>query len=221
MYRFWFCLGLLVITGLVVRVVISRRRRTRTLLSLATELHLSFSPEDLIDVQDRYHNLDMIRRGHSRHACNILYGRADAGLVTVFCYHYDLGFGAHQVSRDWWFAVLETPGVHKHWRAVPAGASTLTSPVRIDVFDLQADHRDTLSQLTDAGIERVLEAAPADYHWEVRGPLVAVATPFDPAPETPRRLLITACDLARILAHALPGQREAKPAASGANESGR
>ena len=202
MRQFWLILGLLILAGVAGRAVVSRRRQLRALRRLARERRLNFSPEDLIDVRDRYHNLELIRQGHSRHACNVLHGPTDAGLLTVFSYSYDLGFGPRRASAYWWLAVVETAGVHEHWRAGPANSAPPQDETQIDRFNIRADHEETLQKLIDAGIERVFQASPADCHWEVRGPLVAVAAPFGSVPEVPRQLLTTACDLARILAPA-------------------
>jgi len=214
-----FVLGLLImagLAGLAGRIALARYRQVRALGDLARTEHLTFSSEDVVGLHARYHNLDLIRQGPSRHACNLLYGPTEAGPVTLFSYSYDLGFGVHQTNRQWWFAVLETGVPHDHWRAFPeekeapekksmdlyVGAHWSTPGGRfgrLDRFRIDADHEDTHKRLTDAGIECLFRAVPGDYHWEVRGPLLAVAAPFDSDPQTPIRLLAAARELARIL----------------------
>lgn len=200
MYPFWLFIGLLIIAALFVRVVIVRRRPVRLLRDLAAARRLSLSAEDLIGIQERYHNLDMIRRGHSRHACNLLYGSTGTGLVTIFYYSYDLGFGVNRTNRQWWFAVVETACLHDHWRAMPAASFNGGRELAlVDRFRVRTEHHHTLGRLIDAGIEELFRTAPPEYYWEARGPLVAVATPFDSDPQTPRGLLDITCDLARRL----------------------
>jgi len=203
MDTFWLSLGCLVIAAAACRVIVTHARRRRALRGLAREERLNFSPEDLIGIHERYYNLEMIRQGHSRHTWNVLYSPTADGLATVFCYHYEVGFDVRCTAQRWWFAVMETPDAyHPHWQAEPADSSGAGASGAIDGFRLWSDHAATRERLIEAGIERVFAAAPAECRWEARGPLVAVAVPFDPDPRTPRRLLTTARELTRLLAAA-------------------
>jgi len=194
----WLLLATLLIAGAVGRIVAHRRRQLRTLRDLARRHRLNFSPEDLIGLHERYQNLDLIRRGHNRHAWNVVYGSAEPGLIALFGYSYDLGFGANRTAHQYWIVVIETPRAHHHWQAFSGESACrpVGEPRRIGPFDVWADHPATLSELLDAGLESTFHKAPANYRWEARGTLLAVATPMQPDPQTPEQLLTTACELA-------------------------
>ena len=197
----WLVLATLVIAGAVGRIVAHRRRQLGMLRDLARRHRLNFSPEDLIGLHERYQNLDLIRRGHNRHVWNVVYGSGDPGLIALFGYSCDLGFGANRTAHQYWIVVIETPRVHHHWRALTAESAGLSGEHRrIGPFDVWADHPAAISELLDAGLESTFQKAPASYCWEARGTLLAVATPMQPDPQTPEQLLTTACELALRLA---------------------
>ena len=201
MRSLWIILGLVALCIVVVRVLLLRRRQTRMLRRIADRHQLNFSPEDLIGLHERYQNLELIRRGHSRHVWNVVYGSTDAGLVALFRYSYDLGFGANCTTHQCWMVVVELSGVHPSWRACPAGSGAAgNGHWRVDRFDVRADRVTTVPELVDAGVENTFRKAPAGYHWEVCGSLVAVAAPLHHDPETPDRLLAVASELAQRLA---------------------
>lgn len=201
--------GLAILALAAGRIALRRRRQTRDLRDLAGRKRLNFSTEDLIGVQHRYHNLDLIRRGHSRHVCNVLYGSTEAGLATLFCYSYDLGFGQNRCAEQRWIAVVETSQVHDHWHAVPStGAAPSAQSATIDRFVVHSAHQETLQQLENQEIRCVFREAPPDYLWEARGPFIAVAMPLSGVAETPEGLLATACRLASLLADATPAATE-------------
>jgi len=206
MHPFWVVLVLLVAAMTTARVIISRRRQAVGLHGLARRHRLNFSPLDLIGLHDRYYNLDLIRQGHSRHAWNVLYGSTDAGLVAVFRYSCDVGFGVHQESRHWWMVVVETPYLHDPWRAGPADAAEPDggggggeNEIALGPFKVRADHAATLARLSDPAVTEWMRQLPPASRWEARGPLLAAAVPVDHDAETPDRLLTTACELARRL----------------------
>ena len=116
----WLLGAVLISLPFVGRTYLDRRRQTRELLKLARRHNLKFSPADLIGLYDRYWNLALIRRGHNRHAWNVLYGSTEAGLVAIFRFSYELGFGLNRSARSWWVAVLESPQPFKSWQAEPA-----------------------------------------------------------------------------------------------------
>ena len=206
MHPMWLVLGLLLMTGLAVRVAVGRYRRLRMLCRLAAEHRFRFSGDDLIDIHDRYQNLEMIRQGHNRHVSNVLYGPTDAGLATVFCYDYELGFGSRRATRSWWIAVVETDRARDHWWAVSADDSIWTPgdtdsacSARVGGFEIHANHEATLNELRRLGLDRMFQTAPSDCRWEIRGPLVAVAVPFRPDGEAPAQVLSAARTLSAAL----------------------
>ena len=96
MRPFWSCLGLVILIVVGTRAALRRRRRLRAWRDLARKRRFNFSPGDPIGLHERYQNLDMIRQGHRRHACNVLHGPTPDGSVSVFSYSYELGFGMNR-----------------------------------------------------------------------------------------------------------------------------
>jgi len=204
-----FTLGILILAAVAVGTIVSRRRQTRKLRQLAQKRRLNYSAEDLIGIHERYQNLELIRRGHIRHASHVLFGSTDVGMVTLFCYTFDLGFGINRSAQQWSMAIIETTGHYDHWRARPVKSGQTNEDAKtIDRFSISADHQDTAAQLTDADIEQLLQESPAEYHWEVCGPLVAVAVADDSNPETLDELLNTAIKLAKTLAQKSPNNNQ-------------
>lgn len=206
MQTFWSILGLILLGTLAGRVIVARRRERRALKPLAAEHHLHYAHEDLIGLQERYQNLLLIRRGHNRHFSHLLYGSSAEGPITLFCYTYELGFGAKSESRQWWVAVVETARACRGWRMEPAdapadplGDTPEVSDQAIDGYRLWASSPDTSLRLRAAEVGQLFENAPAGCCWEVQGPLAAVAVPFNLDPQTPRRLFDSVCRLVRFL----------------------
>ena len=196
----WFVVGLVMLTVVTLRALFARRRQNRRLRELARSRRLNFTPEDLIGVPERFYALRLIRRGHRRHAWNLLYGTPDAGLISLFCYRYDLGFGIHQSCRQCWIAVVETPHDHDCWHALPACDSQANNHHTSEIagFTIHADARDTIDELRDAGLEAVLKNATPTDQFETHHQLVAAAAPYNRDIETPARLLDTTIQLARL-----------------------
>ncbi len=206
MQTFWSILGLVLLVALAGRVVLARHRERKALKPLAAEHHLHYAHEDLIGIQERYQNLRLIRQGHNRHVSHLLYGSSAAGPTTLFCYTYELGFGTNNESRQWWMAVVETPRVHRGWRAEPVDMRANSVPDNegdliqvIDGYRLWLSSRDMASRLMEAGLRQLFEKAPTACCWEVRGTLAAVAIAFSFDPRDSRRLFETTCGLARFL----------------------
>lgn len=206
MQTFWSIIGLVLLVAFAGRVVLARHRERKALKPLAVEHHLHYAHEDLIGIQERYQNLSLIRQGHNRHVSHLLYGSSPVGPTTLFCYTYELGFGANSESRQWWMAVVETPRVHRGWRAEPVDARMDPAPhieddsiQVIDGYRLWLSSRDIASRLTESRVRQLLEKAPTACSWEVQGTLVAVAIPFGLDPQASRRLFETTCGLARFL----------------------
>ena len=128
MQSFLLILGITTLAAVAVIMSIARRRESRTLRELAGRQRLNFTAEDLIDLHERYYHLHLIRQGHNRFAWNLLYGTTDEGLVSLFCYRYDLGFGVDLTHRSWWVAVLETSDCHPSWRAERTAEQPMPSP---------------------------------------------------------------------------------------------
>lgn len=193
----WLAGVIVLIAPLVGRTYLHRRRELSSLSALARRRNLKFSTVDLIGLHDRYCNLELVRQGHNRHVWNVLYGSADAGLVTVFRYSYDLGFGVCRRSESWWMTVLEGPQVLKPWRADPAGAAEISPPSeRMGPFAIHADHAATVADLRQPGIRTAIESMPADCHIEAAGLLLAAAIPFEAGPAAPDTLLTCILTLA-------------------------
>ena len=197
---------LLLITGLVILAVVAgrgawlRRRESRHLRELADRRRLNFAPDDLIGVYERYVHLDLIHRGHNRHVWNVLYGTTDAGLVTLFCYAYELGFGTNRTQEQWWMGVLETGDLHDTWQALPEEAIK-RNYTKVGEVCVRTDRRTTRRSLeASEEIRSILDPADRPCHWEVRGPLLAVAARLDSDPATAEQLLARLVRLARGLA---------------------
>lgn len=185
--------------GLMIQAIIHRQRRLRALRRLATDLRLRFSPEDVLDVQDRHQNLDLLRQGHSRHACHLLHGPTPVGPLSAFYYRYELGAGLHRDSRAWWIAVIDTRHALPHWQAVPEEMPPDSDGARVGRFHVRADHQATVAALRNGGAEPVLQDVADECHIEVRGSLVALAIPARPANADLKPLILCTQRLAQAL----------------------
>jgi len=200
----------LLILGLAVLIVVAaatftaRRRERRELRALAARRRLNFTPDDLIDLHERYYRLSIIRRGHSRFAWNLLYGSTEEGLVSIFNYRCDLGFGVNQTDRSWWLAIVETGAAHAAWQAE---RQSFVDPFRSEKHErtegplvIRADEESTLDRLPMSELRRLFEDFPLLEHAEVRRQLVCAAAPRRGDTETPERLLEAVRALARLTA---------------------
>lgn len=208
---FLFTLGLILVGSATVYAVLARRRQVGSVRSLTRDLRLNYSAEDLIGLHERYYALNLIRQGHHRQVSHILYGVIEEGLVSLFCYRYDIGFGVSQAGRQWWMAVVETQQPRAAWMAYPnGGKADLGAPYphvrNVAGFTVCAETTDDPGSTGPADIEAVLRDAPPDGRIEVRQRLVAVALPFKPDGETPRQVLT----VVRRLARRMTGQEEHK-----------
>ncbi|HSW46058.1 MAG TPA: hypothetical protein VLM89_10860 [Phycisphaerae bacterium] len=204
MQSFLLILGLAVLVVVSAVTLITRRREAQTLRAFAARRRLNFSSEDLIDLHARYYPLAVIRRGRNRFAWNLLYGTTDEGLVSLFCYRYDLGFGVNQVQRAWWLAVIETSRNHPGWQARrdSAGAGDADESRhrgRLGDFTLTSDQDDVLERLREIGIETFLREKPDLQYVEAHGQLVVVAAAYDRDPRMPAHLLDAVSSLVRLL----------------------
>lgn len=196
-------LALTVLAAVTAITFSARRRESRTLRALVNRRHLNFSPEDLIDLHERYYRLSIIRRGHNRFAWNLLYGSADEGLVSLFCYRFDVGFGVNQTHRAWWLGVMETPRPRAAWQAerhpFVDPLQTEKHERRLGSFLVRANEQSTLDRLASANLQGLLEKFPLVEHAEVRGQLVCVAAPYDRNTGTPEQLLDAIEGLSRLV----------------------
>ena len=193
-------IGLVLVGSVTTYAMLARRRQIGTVRGLTRDWRLNYSAEDLIGLHERYYALNLIRQGHHRQVSHILYGVIDEGLVSLFCYRYDVGFGVSQAGRQWWMAVVETPQTRPAWMACPTdeqAAFTVPYPhVRtIGGFAVGTEIGDAESPCP-ADVEGALRDAPAGARIEVRQRLVAVALPFKPDAETPRLTLMAVRRLA-------------------------
>lgn len=171
MHPIWPVLALVVIVLVVGRGYWRRRKQARALIRLARSKGLTFSPVDLIGLHERYYNLEMIRQGHNRQAWNVVYGSTDAGLLAMFRYSFDAGFGVHRSSRHYWIAVIESPQSAGNWQVKGTEPSKL----------LHNTH------------------GSKGWRIETSGHLLAVAAPWDDTPDMPEQLLNSVDELARAL----------------------
>jgi hypothetical protein len=210
MSAFLLLLGLAILIIVAAATFLARSRESRALRDLAARSRLNFTAEDLIDLHGRYYRLDCIRRGHNHFAWNLLYGTTEEGLVSLFCYRCDLGFGVNQISRTSWIAVAETPRELSAWSAehlagtpappTPTNSRTDTRPeICVGPFIVRADAEETIARLRQAGLDSFLAGQPAIEHAQACRQLIAVAIPYDRDPQTPARLLDTLHNLARLL----------------------
>jgi hypothetical protein len=220
-------LAALIATLTAIRTVWLRRAETLRLRRLAREHRLNFSRVDLIGLHDRYHNLSLIRQGHSRRVWNVLYGAHAAGLLAVFRYRYDLGFAANRQTRHLWIAVIETEGDNGRWWAIPRHSVSgqhvsdksktsghclksrlliLTGPVA--TFTPTSGNRpESFSLFVPEAISPIApefhpifpaaEKSAMSLHLEACGPLLAVAVETSASPALPTELLSIAADLSQ------------------------
>lgn len=191
----WFVWAALLILPFACRAYLKRRREYRGLSTIARRLNLKFSPVDLIGLHERYNNLRLIRQGHSRHAFDVLYGSVEQGLIAIFRYNYDTGFGGHQLGQSRWVAVLESSREFGIWQAEPvlqplsqaesltAGESTANRDmpggwVIEGSYRIQAAHAATLRNLQAAQMREAIQSLPANGGVEACGPLLAVVVPL-------------------------------------------
>ncbi|MBP7936304.1 MAG: hypothetical protein KA354_16820 [Phycisphaerae bacterium] len=202
-----FTVGLAAVAGVTLCAMLARRRQIGSVRSLSREWHLNYSAEDLIGLHERYYDLNLIRQGHRRQVSHILHGVTPEGLVSLFCYRYDLGFGVNQTGRQWWMAVVETPKARSAWIACPADRqfATLTAPYpytgKVAGFMVRREGGGDGEGADLADLERILKDVPACGCAEVRQRLVAIALPFRPDSETPRQALTVVRRLAGQIEH--------------------
>lgn len=191
MHPLWTLAVLAVAAPIVGRAWWRRRIELRELARIARRRGLTFSALDLIGLHDRYCNLELIRRGHNRHAWNVMYGSVDTGLVALFRYSWQAGFGTRQVVHQEWIAVLECPAPLAGWRTAPAEAQGEPLPTgsRIGGFIIHADRTATARALCEPPLAEVFLSVTKKWHFESRGILLAAAAPFDGDWGVPERLL--------------------------------
>lgn len=178
-----------------------RHRHMRALMELAQETNLNFSAEDIVDVPTRYHRLRQIHQGHHRHAWDLVYGTCPQGLIAIFAYCYDRGFGARKNSHAHWMAVMETPVDHGTWLLTPgntaADATTDAWPIARDLphHRLYARNAATLRKLDAQGLPEKLACLPPDLTAEASQQMLAVTADYVNDVACPRRLLSRLCEL--------------------------
>ncbi len=177
MHPFWLVAVAIISAPFIGRAYVRRHRQVRGLTDLARRCNLRFSAIDLIGLHERYYNLQLMRRGHSRHAWNVLYGTTEAGLIAIFRYSYDSGFGVHQSAQQWWIGVLEGTDPFANWQAAPCQATADSGTARVGPFSCQADQADTLAKLAEPGPAAALLSLPDTWHLEASGVLLAMAAP--------------------------------------------
>lgn len=196
----WLTLGLAALLGLVARAGLARRRERRVCLEVARGRRLTFSPRDHLGLLDRYQNLQLIRRGHSRHIRHVLYGMSEVGALSLFSYRVECGFGLSREVREWQMAVLELTTAQAPWTAGPGQQPDgQTAPLQAGPLRIRAEHQHTLDRLGELEVIRILESAPPDAEIEVRGRLVAVAVPAEHARDELERLLALVVELGKRL----------------------
>lgn len=196
-------MGLLLLLAAALFYSASRRPQTKRLRELAKSRRLNYAPEDLLDLQQRYHSLELMRRGHSRHACHLIYGSTEAGLITLFFHAFDLGFGAHRQRQQFWTAVLETPFLNDTWSArLDESGQAGGSSSSIHAGDA------ALSRLRACDVEAMVLAAPPEIAWEARGFLLAVSTVVTRDAAVPGELLRLLADAASRLRTLAPASEQ-------------
>lgn len=187
----WLLLGLALVL-LVLCALARRRRAARALRDLARTHRLNYAPDDLIGVHERYCSLELIRQGHSRTASDLLYGVTEAGLLTVFRYTFELGFGAQRSGETRWMAVLETPELHDPWHAVPAAKDDPPGTL-VGRYRICAEHARTLEAVRGSHLPGALDDLPNGARVEARGHLLAVAIPDRSDPADVAALIAAMC----------------------------
>lgn len=192
MHPIWLLLVLAVAVPLAARAYRRRRGQKRELEKLARARGLTFSPLDLIGLHERYYSLELIRRGHNRCASDLLCGSIDAGLVAVFRYSYDVGFGVEQSTRRCWIAVLESAKPLAPWRATPAsdrGTEPGGESTRVGPFRVRTARGGDFDRLGSLGLWTALAEMPDFWHFESQGTLLAIAAPQEEDLHLPAQLL--------------------------------
>lgn len=207
MESFWLAVAFLVSASILGYLYRQRRQTLRELAALARRKGLTFSPLDLIGLHDRYYDLEIIRQGHNRHAWNVLYGATEAGLLAVFRYRYDIGFGIDQDSRQWWIAVVERSAVGPAWHASPASQAAAEPRPALDngaqawlgPFLVRADREETIGLLQRPETSAIFSRLSPDWQAESRGLLLAFAAPAAENDSSPDRLIDAAVEFARAI----------------------
>ncbi len=180
--------GCLVLLLVAARSVWLRRRTRRSLRALASRRRLNFSPGDLIGAYERYHHLDLINRGHSRHVWNILYGTLPHGLVTLFAYTFERGLGARRSNHHRWVVVLETPRMNLPWTACRRDTEHDTD-LLCGGWHVRAAHEEAREMLERLALGEGAGLSDMESEWEIQGRYVALACPLTQDDAQPERML--------------------------------
>lgn len=205
MQTYWFTLGVVLLMALTGRAAAIRWRQTLAFRKLAKDYHLHYSPEDFIDLHDRYYPLTIIRQGHNRHISNVLHGVHDEGLVSLFSYRFDCGFAGNQTGYRLWIATVETDVFYPEWLAIPATTviqpfQSIRSTTKVcSDFTIISDNMESMDSTTRAGLEVILSRIMPQTCVEIRRNLVAMSTPYDGSSTLPGRLLTATIEVARLL----------------------
>ncbi len=182
----WLVLGLVIAALLTWQVLRARRRRVLGLSRLALQARLNYSPEDVIGLHDRYYNLRLIRTGHSRGVSDTVYGSTRNGLVAVFRYCVEVGFGAQQARRSWWMAALESPEPRVPCLGLRAVAEAQLVPAEhyphvltVGGWSIHYRHQTDQAVLDSAAMGDLLARWPAEWVFEGSGRVVLVRAPDD------------------------------------------
>jgi hypothetical protein len=199
MRLFWIILAASLVAAVVIRGFYRRHRQRKQMHELARRHQLNYAPEDLVGVLERFSGLQLLNTGHSRHISHLVYGSIDGGLITLFRFSCEVGFGVNRSERQWWMVILETAQNFKPWRTMPIEFQQLhKQQAPLGRFQLETEHEDTLAHLRQAGVCKWLEQMPSYFQYEVRGPLLATAAPGREKIRIPERLLESVYQLSQF-----------------------
>ena len=103
----FFYAGLIAVIIFIVHTLAVQRRKK--MAAYAISLGWQFTSEKDKKMHDRYASFKCLRRGHSRHAYNIMRGKRDGIDVTAFDYHYVTGQGKSRRVHNFSALIIQSP----------------------------------------------------------------------------------------------------------------
>jgi len=95
-----FALFFVLVVAVIVYSWLQAEKRRRILAAYAVEHGLEFSGSDPFDLEDQLEQFKLMQSGHSRGACNVLWGDHAGSKVILFEYSHKTGSGKHQTTHS-------------------------------------------------------------------------------------------------------------------------
>jgi hypothetical protein len=173
-----------------------QHRQRHQVRNVARRFRLSYTSQDALDVQERFQNLRLMRRGHDRHACSLIHGLVSEGFLCAFRYQYDLGLGGDRTTHTYWYIVIEGRDGGPGWHTTPARDQDESIIVGVSNCNLSARHERVRRVLPEPELAALLDTLPRGCHVEIEGELLGIACPARAAVDELDRLMEKARGLA-------------------------